>query len=102
VFVFASLQSDIAAKLLKDTDTIEPFPDSILVIHKNKVFMKSEAALLISSFLPFPWRLITVGKIFPVSFSNVIYDWIARNRYKWFGKKDFCMMPEPGIQDKFL
>jgi predicted DCC family thiol-disulfide oxidoreductase YuxK len=78
--------------------------DSIILYEPGTAYYyKSEAALKIAAKLDsFYSMLVVVFKILPTAFSDFIYDWIARNRYRWFGRKDNCMIPTPELKSKFL
>ncbi|MDX8555016.1 DUF393 domain-containing protein [Tenacibaculum sp. 1B UA] len=102
-FVFTSLQSDIGKEITQylgvDTSKI----DSIILYEPNVSYdIKSSAALKIMNGFGGIWKLTQFFWIFPESFRNLVYDYIAKNRYKWFGKKDACMIPSKEIQEKFL
>ncbi len=100
-FYFASLSWPIAGKLLGDFPKYKDV-DSILVYRKGKVFDKSSAALKIAAHLGALWPLMGLFWIVPKFIRDAVYDFIARNRYKWFGKKDTCMMPEKDVSYRFL
>lgn len=77
--------------------------DSIILYSPNEAFYKkSSAALRIMNEFGGLWKLTQIFRIFPAAFNNLFYDLIARNRYKWFGKKDSCMIPTPDLKAKFL
>ncbi|REH48862.1 putative DCC family thiol-disulfide oxidoreductase YuxK [Tenacibaculum gallaicum] len=102
-FVFTSLQSDIGKEITQylgvDTSKI----DSIILYEPNVSYdIKSSAALKIMNGFGGIWKLTQVFWIFPESLRNFVYDYIAKNRYKWFGKKEACMLPSKEIQEKFL
>ena len=103
-FMFAPLQSEVGkhiiAKFNIDTNTV----DSIILYNpeKDKINYKSRAALKVSSQLGFPVNILSIFLIIPSFISNWVYDFIARNRYKWYGKKDACMIPTPELKSKFL
>ncbi|PQJ74405.1 thiol-disulfide oxidoreductase DCC family protein [Polaribacter gangjinensis] len=102
-FLFANLQSETGKELTKylgiDTKKI----DAIILYEPGISYeIKSSAALKIMEDFGGIWRLSFIIKIFPVGFRDFIYDIIAKNRYKWFGKKESCMMPTPEIKTKFL
>lgn len=99
---YALLQSDTAKSLLKKCGEELQDPESVIVIDGNKIYSKSNAALILLKYLPWYWRLLRFTKIIPVKFRDAVYDFIARNRYKWFGKKDKCMIPTPDIKELFL
>ncbi len=102
VFRYAPLQSEVgknlAAKHNIDLDKV----DSIILVTEDKAFAKSTAALRIAKHLSGGWPLLAVFLILPRFLRNAVYDFIARNRYKWFGKKDACMIPTPELKSKFL
>ena len=101
--VFASLQSQYgqAAQqaLLKEKGSI---PDSLVLYYNNKFYTRSGAALKTAQLLGGTWQLLAAGFIIPGFIRNAIYDWVAHNRYKWYGRKDTCMIPGPELTDRFL
>jgi len=102
LFKFAALQSEPGLKLIKKYNIDTSSTDSILLIEGNKCYVKSTAALRITRHLSGGWPLLYGLIIFPVFMRNWGYDFIARNRYKWYGKKDSCMIPTPELKEKFL
>jgi predicted DCC family thiol-disulfide oxidoreductase YuxK len=102
VFKFTPLQEKQGVLLLKmhavDTQKL----DSIVLIENEKVYVKSSAALRIARKMSNLWPLFFVLLIIPSFIRDGIYDFIAKNRYKWFGKKEQCMIPTPGSREKFL
>lgn len=100
IFQFAPLQSESAIRLIDITN--KPLPDSIILWSDNKLYFKSSAALEIARHLPYPWRLLVAFRFLPVWFRDPVYDLIARNRYRWFGKRDSCMIPTPDLLSRFL
>lgn len=103
VFRYAALQSEVGQNLLEarkiDTSKI----DSIILIEPGVAFYtKSDAALEIARGLGGLWRLLLVFQWVPSSIRDIIYDFVARNRYRWFGRKEQCMVPTPELQAKFL
>lgn len=102
-FKFASLQSKVAKKFLFQYGIeISNPPESILLIRENKIFYQSSAVLRIAQKLDGAWKIATVLFIIPKFICNFIYRFIAKNRYKWFGKKDECMLPTPELKSRFL
>ena len=102
-FRFTTLQGEIGKQLVKerhiDTDTV----DSIILIEPGiAYYTKSTAALKIGASFGGAWKLLYVLDLIPSSLSDIVYDFVARNRYKWYGKKDACMIPTPELKDKFL
>ncbi len=102
VFKFTPLQEKQGVLLLKmhavDTQKL----DSIVLIENEKVYVKSSAALRIARKMSNLWPLFFVLLIIPSFIRDGVYDFIAKNRYKWFGKKEQCMIPTPGLREKFL
>jgi len=101
-FLFASLQSDAAKDILLQYQVKKIKFDSILLIENGEIFEKSRAALRISRNLDGAYRFIYFLKIIPKFLTDWIYEIIARNRYKWFGKKEFCMIPSSQVKNRFL
>ncbi len=101
-FVFAPLQSQLARELLtkhgEDADTI----DTIKVIRGNNVYKRSRAALEIAKQLNGLWPLCYAAIIIPGFLRDFVYNIIAKNRYKWFGKMDACRIPTPEMRERFL
>ena len=102
-FLFANLQSEAGKELTKylgiDTKKI----DAIILYEPGVSYeIKSNAVLKIMDDFGGFWKLTYLLLVFPVSFRDIIYDIIAKNRYKWFGKKESCMMPTPEMKAKFL
>lgn len=103
VFMFAPLQSRIGGEIISTYNIDTHKTDSILLYEHDKgISYKSTAALKIASKLGFPTNILTVFLIVPAFIRNWFYDFIARNRYKWYGKKEACMLPTPEISAKFL
>lgn len=102
VFKFAPLQEKQGALLLKTHAIDIQKLESIVLIENEKVYIKSSAALRITKKLSGLWPLFFVLLIIPSFIRDGIYDIIAKNRYKWFGKKEQCMIPTPGLKEKFL
>jgi len=92
-FRFASIQSE-AAQLLFRKFQIPSEVDSVILIKSNKVYFESDAAIEIAGMLPFPWKMGTIFRIIPKKIRDNIYRRIAKNRYRWFGKRDTCRIPE--------
>ncbi|WMI67372.1 thiol-disulfide oxidoreductase DCC family protein [Mangrovimonas sp. YM274] len=102
-FMFAALQSDIGKSIIEKHGIDTAKIDSILLhTPSQKIYYKSTAALKIASKLGFPTTLLAVFLIVPSFIRNWVYDIIAKNRYKWFGKQDSCMIPTPELTSKFL
>nr|WP_262482011.1 DUF393 domain-containing protein [Aquimarina agarivorans] len=102
-FRYASLQSEIGQQLLNERNIDPKVIDSIILIEPNKAYyFKSTAALEIAKHLSGIYPLLSVFLFFPAKMRDPIYDFIAKNRYKWFGKKESCMIPDKEIKSLFL
>ncbi|MBN6186858.1 thiol-disulfide oxidoreductase DCC family protein [Aneurinibacillus sp. BA2021] len=99
---FASLQSDIGQELLKQHGLPAHGLDSIVLIEAGKAYTKSSAALRVARKLQQPWPLLYAFIWVPRPARDIVYSGIARNRYRWFGKRDQCMLPTPDIRKRFL
>ena len=103
VFRFAALQSEIGQKLVRERGLDTSTTDSIILIEPGiAYYTKSDAALQIGRKLKGYRTLSTVLNLIPSGLRNIVYDFVARNRYKWYGKRDACMLPTPELKAKFL
>ncbi|MEN9548124.1 MAG: hypothetical protein RIR12_715 [Bacteroidota bacterium] len=98
---FAPLQSSAGEKL-RQAFNISPASDTIILIENGKAFIYATAAIRVCRYLDWPAKMLFWLIIFPSFLTQPVYKWIARNRYKWFGRKDSCMIPAPGIKNRFL
>ena len=101
-FLFSSLQSDAAQDILLQFQLKNSDFDSIIFIENGKVYQKSTAILKISKYLSGIWKLSYGFIIIPKFIRDTVYTFIAKNRYKWFGKRDVCMIPSKGLKLRFL
>ncbi len=99
-FRFASLQSASARALLGER--YANLPDSIVLIDGEEIHVESEAGLRIASRLGFPYSLLASSRVLPRFVRDAVYRFVARNRYRWFGKRDSCALPRPEWKDRFL
>jgi predicted DCC family thiol-disulfide oxidoreductase YuxK len=101
-FLFASLQSDYGQSELLKLGLDPEVLHSIIALENGKFCERSDAALKIASALSQPWPLLGIFKILPRFFRDWIYDLIASNRYRMFGRRDSCMLPTPDLKAKFV
>ncbi|WP_373521967.1 thiol-disulfide oxidoreductase DCC family protein [Aquiflexum sp.] len=101
-FKIAALQDEVTKKLLEEFQINNDYLDSLVFIHRDVVFYKSRAALEIARNLGGLWPVMYIFIIIPSFIRDPLYDWIARNRYKWFGKKETCRLPTDLEKRKFL
>lgn len=102
VFLFASLQSKFGKELLTRYNVNTTIDSIVLIIPDKNAYFKSTAGLLILSHFPWVWKTLGVFWILPKRIRDKLYDLFAQNRYKWFGKKEQCMIPSPEIRAKFI
>jgi predicted DCC family thiol-disulfide oxidoreductase YuxK len=104
-FAFATLQSDAArrelAKVLSKNE-IDALPDSIVLLDSDGVHVRSAAALRIARGLGPRFALLRLGIVLPRPIRDAVYNLIARNRYRWFGRRDTCMTPTAELAARFL
>jgi predicted DCC family thiol-disulfide oxidoreductase YuxK len=101
-FRFASLQSP-AGEALQTRLGIDPEAlDSIVLIEGERWYRESDAALRIASQMSGAWRALGVLRAIPRPLRDPVYRWIARNRYRWFGKQETCWLPTPELRGRFL
>lgn len=102
-FMFTALQSDVGKEIITKYNIDTSKTDSILLYTPEKgVVSKSTAALKVAINLGFPQNIMGVFFIVPPFIRNWVYDYIAKNRYKWYGKQESCWIPTPELKSKFL
>ncbi len=101
-FRFASLQSDIAKELLAEHDLPTDELESIVLIEGDESYVKSSAVIRIATLLGGIYSLLWPFQFLPRFVRDRVYDFVADHRYKWFGKKDQCMIPEGDVQSRFV
>jgi predicted DCC family thiol-disulfide oxidoreductase YuxK len=102
LFLFSPIQSREARMLLRSNN--EPFAGlkTVYVVHGGKVFKRSQAAFEIFRLLGYPWKAVSAFGVLPVSFTDMLYKFVARNRYKWFGKSNEVVKPDEKVKERFL
>jgi len=101
-FVFTSLQSGSAEKLLREFNLRPDHFDSVILIEQSGYYIKSTASLRILSNLGSMWPLLSIFILVPQGWRDKVYDYVATNRYRWFGKSEQCAIPGPDIRYRFL
>ncbi|MCD6067590.1 MAG: hypothetical protein K0S33_2416 [Bacteroidetes bacterium] len=99
---FASLQSETGKSLLKKYGLDKQNIDSVVLITGGKAYTKSAAVLRLTKRMKGLYPLFFGFIIVPPFIRNAVYEWIARNRYKWYGKKESCMIPDPELRARFV
>lgn len=101
-FLFASLQGKTGQEVLQKFGLPANELNSFILLEGEKIYTRSAAALRIAKQLGDGWKLLYGLMIIPAFIRNAVYNWIARNRYKWFGKRNECMIPTPELKERFL
>jgi predicted DCC family thiol-disulfide oxidoreductase YuxK len=99
---FASLQSEAGEEVLKRFGFPAHDYESFLLLKDDQLYQKSDAVLEVARLLGRGWSLLYGLRIIPRAFRDWIYTRIAQNRYRWFGKRDQCRLPTPGLRARFL
>ena len=101
-FMFAALQSDAGQRLLTKFNLPKDDFETFILVKDNKYFTKSSAALIIAKNLKGIWKLFYALVIIPTPVRDFLYNLVASNRYRWFGKRESCRIPTPGERKRFL
>lgn len=103
LFRFVALQSEKGQEILSYLG-IDPSKIDSIILYDPRIayYHKAEAALKIAGHLGGIYSVLATLNVLPTGLKNTVYDYIARNRYKWYGKKDACMIPTPELKAKFL
>lgn len=101
-FSFASLQSEVGETLLRLNGGNHRELESVMLWKGGMLYKKSRAALEIARQLDGLWPALYFFRLFPSFLRDIVYDLVAANRYRWFGKKNECRLPEPGVRQRFV
>jgi len=102
-FQLASIQSETGKELLKWCGLPSNYIQAVVYIENGKTYLGSTAALKIGQRLIFPWSFLScAGSIVPEFIRDWVYNRIAQHRYRWFGRKDVCMVPTQSLKARFL
>jgi predicted DCC family thiol-disulfide oxidoreductase YuxK len=102
MFKFASLQSNFGQQQLEKIGLDKNYLYSLILLKDGQFYQRSDAALEIVKHLGGIWPLLYLFKVLPRFLRDGIYNWVARNRYQWFGKKDSCWLPSPELKSRFI
>lgn len=101
-FRFCALQSAVGKDILKNLGYVSPGMDTIVMLHQGRIYTESTAVLTTLKLLGGLWQIFYGFMILPVFFRDGAYRWFARNRYRWFGKKAECRIPDASQKALFL
>jgi predicted DCC family thiol-disulfide oxidoreductase YuxK len=99
---FATIQSDPGRKLLKQAGVDTFDPESFVLIDGERSWTETAAVLRVAHALGWPWRLAWLAWLIPYPLRDFLYRWVARNRYRWFGRRDVCFVPNADDADRFI
>lgn len=102
IFRFTPLQSEAGQHFLKEANFPTEELSTVVLVYQGEFYTHSDVALQVVRYLPGLWSLLYGLRIIPKSIRDAIYNWVAQNRYRWFGKQESCMMPTPDIKSRFL
>jgi predicted DCC family thiol-disulfide oxidoreductase YuxK len=102
VFRFAARQSESGAAFSLESGLPPGGVGSIIVVEDNRILLRSDAVLRMLSLLGFPFSLAAIFRLIPKALRDAVYDLIARNRTRWFGKRTFCRVPAAAEQHRFI
>ncbi len=101
-FRFGALQSEAGRAALRASVAAADLPDSIVLLDADGAHVRSDAAIRIARGLGFPWSLAAAAAVVPRPLRDAVYSWVARNRYRWFGRRESCMVPTPELASRFV
>jgi len=96
------MQGEVGARLFAENGLDPADPSTILVVEDQRVRKDSDAVLAIYENLPFPWRIARTFRIIPSGLRDPVYRFIARNRYRIFGKRETCWVPSEEFRSRVL
>jgi len=99
---FASVQSPAGSRLMRELGFDPHDAKTFILVEHGKAYVRSEAAIRIARYLRRPWRFLSLVRVFPRFVRDGVYDIVARNRYRWFGRRETCMVPSPALAARFL
>jgi predicted DCC family thiol-disulfide oxidoreductase YuxK len=103
-FRCAPLDSEVGRAVLEGAGALPPRsePETVVLVEDGRVWERSDAILRIASGVGAPWRWLAVLRLLPRGLRDAAYGWVARGRYRWFGRLDACPLPPPELRDRFL
>lgn len=101
-FHFAPLQSAVGQEIVKRLGMSTDNLTTMILVEGDRRYVKSSAALRIARRMRGLWPLLFIFIVIPAPIRDFFYDWVARNRYRWFGRQGSCMVPTPDVRERFL
>jgi predicted DCC family thiol-disulfide oxidoreductase YuxK len=101
-FKFAPLQSAVGQKHLRAHGLVSSTPSAIVFVAGGRIYIGSSAILQICARLRGPWRYLALLSVIPLPVRELVYGWVARHRYRWFGRSGVCRVPTPDLKERFI
>lgn len=101
-FRFASIQGEAGGRMLADAGLRVEGLQTLLLVDGDRSWQHTDAILRVLHGLGWPWRLAWAACLIPRPLRDGLYRWLARNRYRWFGRSAQCMVPDPQVAARFL
>jgi len=102
IFYFAPLQSDIGREICQSRGLDPAAVETFMLISGGRILMRSDAAIEVVSRFGGAWKFVAVLRLIPRVARDWVYSTVARNRYRWFGRTEACMIPTPKVKERFL
>jgi predicted DCC family thiol-disulfide oxidoreductase YuxK len=99
---FVPIQSPAGGRMMRDLGLFAEDAKTFVLVVEGRAYGRSEAAIRVARHLRFPWRLLGAIRALPRPFRVWAYDLVARNRYRWFGRAESCMVPTPELRARFI
>ncbi|MFZ1392391.1 MAG: DCC1-like thiol-disulfide oxidoreductase family protein [Dokdonella sp.] len=99
---YATVQSDAGRELLQRAGVDAIDPESFVLLDGTRTWTGTAAVLRVAHALGWPWRLAWVAWLIPCPLRDALYRWIARNRYRWFGRREICFVPDTDDAERFI
>lgn len=101
-FLLAAMQGEVGSDLFRRHGIDPADPETLILVDGDRLLRDSDAVLAIYAALGWPWRAAAVLRLVPRSLRDPLYRWVARNRYRWFGKRETCWVPSAEQRDRVL
>lgn len=99
---FVSLQSTAGSRLMRELGLDPEDAKTFVLLARGEAFVRSDAALRVCGYFKWPWKALAALRVMPRPIRDRAYDLVARNRYRWFGRTEACMVPTPDLRARFI
>jgi len=101
-FRYLQLQNELSEQVKDKLDVAIEEDETAFLLYKSKYYDRSDVSFLTAKLIGFPFNLFGIFKLIPKRVRDKIYNWVANNRYSWFGKEDSCIIPDESLQSKMI